>query len=173
MEKDITNSSSFEIRYSYGIDYQAILNLVEQQKDVLPVTDRKEAMMFARNWNYMGKYKASLTLIYEGEIVGFCVLFLMPYKKTQHLCQGYVMIDSGFQGQGVEQRAIKNLEYLAKENFKLKKLYFKEVDGSYLIPFLENAGYGLIYRQEKYVKERERYLGRGVYEKAFEESVDG
>ncbi len=166
MSIDITSSSDFDIRYTYGIEFTTVLTLVRQQAELLPVSSEMEKEYFARNWIYMGKQKASLTFLYKGEIVGFAVLFLMPYNKTKHLCQGYIMIDDAYKGRGVELRAIRNLGHLAKTQCGLKKLYFKEFEGCYLIPFLQTSGYKKLYTQKEYLSLGQGgYKDRDVYEK--------
>lgn len=172
MSVDITESDAFEIRYTHSMDLQALTVLLDQQRSWFPISTDRQREFFARNWIYMGKAKASLTLLYQGQIVGFVALFLMPYKKTKHLCQGYIVVDEAYRNQGVEARAVKNLDHLAKTGFSLKKLFFKEFDGCYLTPFLQEAGYHLLYKQTDYVEiEPGRYADRGVYEKAFSEEV--
>ena len=172
MSVDITESDEFEIRYTHSMDLQALTVLLDQQRVWFPLSTDRQREYYARNWIYMGKSKASLTLVYQGRIVGFAALFLMPYKKTKHLCQGYVVVDEAYRGQGVEARAIKNLDHLARTGFSLKKLFFKEFDGCYLIHFLQEVGYNLLYKQTDYVEmEPGHYADRGVYEKVFSEEV--
>ncbi|PCI76049.1 hypothetical protein COB21_04890 [Candidatus Aerophobetes bacterium] len=165
---DLTESGDFDIRYTYGADYNAILALIKEQSVDLAVSSSRDMENFARNWTYMGKYKASLTLLYKGLSIGFAALFLMPYKKTKHLCQGYILIEKQYRNQGIEMRAIKNLSHLAEHSFDLSTLHFKEFDGCFLSPFLEQSGYKLLYRQEKYVKVDGQYRGRSVYERKFD-----
>ena len=165
MSKEI---AGLDIRYSLLTDAPFLKQWLMQPpvKHWFPVENEKEIDDAVQCWIGFCRYSASLTAtLDQGKtITAIGTLFLMPYRKVAHHCLFKMVVDPVFQRQGIGSSLLKNLKHLAKNYFRLELMHIEVFDQNPFITLLENAGFHLCARQEKFVKEQDTYLARLLYE---------
>lgn len=157
-----------DIRYSLLTDAPFLKQWLMQPevKHWFPVENEKEIEDAVQCWIGFSRYSASLTatLDHGKTITAIGTLFLMPYRKVAHHCLFKMVVDPKYQRQGIGTSLLKNLKHLAKNYFRLEFIHIEVFDKNPFIYLLENAGFRLCVRQEKFVKEQGTYLARLLYE---------
>lgn len=158
----VTHSKKYDIRYSDLRDLETLRTWMKTKGMLhwFPPASAEELENFLNIWISFSRYNAALTAVYQDTPVGMGVLFLMPYRKVAHQCMFQLIVDPQFQKQGVGSSLVKNLKHLAKTQFRQEYMYAEIFDESPLIELLKKHGFTELARQEKYVKEKQRYFPR-------------
>lgn len=160
--------TEFDIRYTILTDAPFLKQwlILPEVKHWFPVENEKEIDDAVQCWIGFCRYSASLTAtLDEGKtICAIGTLFLMPYRKVAHHCLFKMVVDPKYQRQGIGTSLLKNLKHLAKNYFRLELMHIEVFGGNPFIHLLEQAGFRLCARQEKFVKEDGTYLPRLLYE---------
>lgn len=157
-----------DIRYTILTDAPFLKQwlTLPEVKHWFPVESEKEIDDAVQCWIGFCRYSASLTAtLDEGKtICAIGTLFLMPYRKVAHHCLFKMVVDPKYQRQGIGASLLKNLKHLAKNYFRLELMHIEVFDKNPFVHLLEQAGFRLCARQEKFVKEDGTYLARLLYE---------
>jgi len=166
MAQWITEESFYNVRYTEMQDEKHLFAWLSIEEVVrwFPVATIEESALFAKNWIGFSRYCCSLTGTVHGVPRGIATLFLMPYRKIAHLCMGYLVIDPMFQNRGIGTSLLRNLMHLGKTYFHLESVHFEVYEGSAFISILKKNRCQEIFRQEKYVKTKQGYMSRMVFE---------
>lgn len=159
-------SADFDIRYTHHQDAPYLrewLQLPEVQR-WFPVAEEKEIDDAAQCWVGFSRYQSSLTATVEGVPCGIGTLFLMPYKKVSHHSLFKLVVDPKHQRHGIGRSLLKNLKHLAKTYFHLELLHIEVFEENPFIHLLKEFDFQEFARQEKFVKDEERYLARILYQ---------
>ena len=132
------------------------------------MSNEKELEIFAKNWIGFYRYKACLTAIYKHQPIGFATLFLMPYKKVAHLAMIQIIVDEQFQRRGVGASLLKNIEYQAKNHFKLDSIHLEVMKDSPIEKLLNKTHYKVLFEQEDFYYVKNTFRSRVIYEKGLE-----
>lgn len=156
----------FDIRYTYVTD-TPYLRAWLQNPDVqkwFPVSEEREIEDAIQCWIGFSRYSSSLTATINGTPCGIGTLFLMPYRKVAHHCLFKLVVDPKFQRRGIGSSLLKNLKHLAKNYFHLDLVHIEVFEGNPVIYLLKKQDFHEFARQEGYVKDKDRYLSRILYE---------
>lgn len=153
----ITDKETYDVRYTTLDDEPYLKKWLHWPgvKEWYPFREEKELELMTRNWIGFHKFKCSLTATYKGKPVGIATLFLMPYRKVAHASMLYIIVDPHMVKKGVGSSLIKNILHLAKTYFRLESIHFDIFEGSPLQGILEKAGFKVLCRQEKWIKEKD------------------
>lgn len=156
----------FDLRYTYVTDAQPLKEWlsVPGMLHWFPMSDEKEVEDAIQCWIGFCRYSCSLTATIDGVPCGMGTLFLMPYRKVAHHCLFKVIVDPKYQRKGIGTSLVKNLKHLAKNYFKLELIHIEVFEGNPLIPILHKLHFHEFARQERFVKEGDRYLARILLE---------
>ena len=165
-KKDITKDKEYDMRFSFLIDENFLLEVLKDPETVkwFPPSTESDVKIFARNWAGFSRYSASLTAIYGKETIGMATLFLMPYVKVAHLAMMYVVVEKKYRNRGVGRSLLKNINHLARTKFKLESLHVEIFEGCPLEHILPKAGYEKIVTQENFVELDHKMKARMIYE---------
>jgi len=98
------------------------------------------------------KYNSSLTAEVEGEVAGIAYLNLHPFRKIAHIALITIIVGEKFRGKGVGTALIEQLHRLAREGFRLEKLYLEVYEGNPAIRFYRRLGYREFGFQSHWIK---------------------
>ncbi|MDJ0651450.1 MAG: GNAT family N-acetyltransferase [Simkaniaceae bacterium] len=154
-----------DMRYSNQKDYLFLHKWLGECRKWYPVSSDKDVEAMAKNWLGFYRYGASLTATYKNQPVGVATLFLMPCRKAVHHCLVYFIVDPNHAGKGVGTSLIKNINHLGKNYFRFEWMNIEIFAGCPAISLIEKAGYKEVFKQEKFVKEKEGYLARYLYQR--------
>jgi len=155
-----------DIRYTYLTDAPYLRDWL-LQKEVqrwFPVSQDKEIEDATQCWVGFSRYNSSLTATVDHVPCGIGTLFLMPYKKVAHHCLFKLVVDPKYQRKGIGRELLKNLKHLAKTYFHLELMHIEVFEGNPFIHLLEEFDFHEFARQEKFVKESDRYFARILYQ---------
>jgi len=159
----MTEPAGFDIRYTVFEDEVYLRKWLSSEKMLhyFPMGDQKEVDEMIPSWIGFAKWNCSLTGMIEGVPVAIGTLFLMPYRKVAHHCMFYLIVDPAWQKKGIGFSLMKNLKHLAKDYFRLKMMHLDVwEDNEEGLRLLYKSGFKEITKQEKFVKENDRYLAR-------------
>ncbi|MBY0528582.1 MAG: GNAT family N-acetyltransferase [Rhabdochlamydiaceae bacterium] len=156
----------FDIRYTHVSDAPYVLQWLKEPgiQQWFPVSLDKEIEDAVQCWVGFCKYNSSLTATIDGVPVGIGTLFLMPYRKVAHHCLFKLLVDPAHQRKGVGRALLKNLKHLAKNGFRLELMHIEIFEGNPIESLLLQFNFHEYGRQEHFVKDKDRYLGRILYE---------
>ena len=168
MEEQKNEAVGFDIRYTYLSDAPFLrkwLHFPEVQH-WFPVVEEKEIEDSVQCWIGFSRYSSSITATLDkGEtICGIGTLFLMPYRKVAHHCLFKMIVDPQYQRQGIGSSLLKNLKHLAKNYFHLELMHIEVFEGNPFIHLLKKYDFHEFARQEKFVKDGDKYYARILYE---------
>lgn len=129
-----------------------------------PMSDEKELEDAVQCWIGFSRWSCSLTATLNDVPCGIGTLFLMPYIKVAHHALIKVIVDPHYQRQGIGTSLLKNLKHLAKNYFRLDLIHTEVYEGNPFIHLLQKGGFEECARQERYVKEGDRYLARLIFQ---------
>lgn len=144
--------TDFDIRFSEMSDLAFLEKWFSDDEELkfFPFgIDEKE--MALKNWIGFSRYKASLTGLWQEEVVAVGTLFLMPYRKVAHHASFYLIVDPKHRRKGIGTSMVKNLLHLAKTKFKLESLHVEVYEPSPLIPLVLKLGFVPFARQENFI----------------------
>lgn len=171
MKQDLfVESQDYGIRYTSLEDLQYLqkwLALPDIQKGFSFETPAETEEM-TKIWIAYSRYKCSLTATYKGIPIGIGTLFLMPYIKLIHHALGYIVVDPDFHRKGVGTSLVRNLDHLGAKYFRLERMQYEIFGDNPLAFLLQKQGYEQLFEQEKYLKEKDRYLSRRIFEKVYD-----
>lgn len=155
-----------DIRYSVMEDGEYLKKWLKDPNVLrwLPPSEGKELEDAAQCWIGFSKYLASLTAVVNDVPCGIGTLFLMPYRKVAHHCLFKIVVDPKYQRKGIGTSLVKNLKNLAKTRFKLEFMHIEVFEGNPIIPLLQAQDFVISARQEKFVKDGDKYMARVVME---------
>ena len=129
-----------------------------------PVSEEREIEDAVQCWIGFSRYSSSLTATLNGEPVGVGTLFLMPYRKVAHHCLFKLVVDPKHQRKGIGSTLLKNLKHLAKNYFHLDLIHIEVFEGNPVVHLLQKHDFHEFARQENFVKDKDGYLSRILYE---------
>ncbi len=156
----------YDIRYSQLSDFDYLKKWLFSPGMLhwFPMSAPKEVEDAAQCWIGYSRFSASITATIDGIPCGIGTLFLMPYRKVAHHCQFKIIVSPEFQKKGIGASLVKNLMHLAKKYFHLEKIHIEIFEGNPILNLLLKHGFRIYARQQKYVKEGDRYLERILLE---------
>lgn len=163
------DASGLEIRYSDLADGKYLKAWLTDPTvgRWFPILDTVEIDDAVMRWIGFSRYKCSLTAVKDGQVCGIATLYLQPYKKLAHQCELGIIVGSGFRGQGIGTKLMKNLIHLAKTQFKIELLHLQVYQDNPAIHLYERLGFNEFGRQTKWIKETDgTYTGRVFMEKS-------
>lgn len=169
----MTEESDYDIRYSNESDAPLLHQWLGECRRWYPVSSDQDVQAMANNWIGFHRYGASLTASYKNQPVGIATLFLMPYRKVIHHCLVYFIVDPRHARKGVGTSLLKNINHLGQNYFRFEWMNIEIFEGCPAISLIEKGSYEKIFEQEKFVKEKEGYLSRYVYQVNFKQDQDG
>lgn len=158
--------SGFDIRYTALTDMPYLKEwlLSPGVLQGFPMSDEKEVEDAVQAWMGFCRWSCSLTATLNGEPCGIATLFLMPYRKVAHHCLFNLIVDPKKQRQGIGSHLLKNLKHLAKNYFRLEILHMEVYEGCPIDKLLEKFNFREYARQERFVKDGDKYLARILFE---------
>lgn len=155
-----------DIRYTYLTDAPYLRDwlMKKEVQQWFPVSQDKEIDDAAQCWVGFSRYNSSLTSTIDNVPCGMGTLFLMPYKKVAHHCLFKLVVDPKHQRRGIGSGLLKNLKHLAKHHFRLELMHIEVFEGNPFVHLLEVFDFHEFARQEKFVKDGDRYLSRILYQ---------
>lgn len=158
--------TDIDIRYTYVTDTPFLRGWLQnpQVQKWFPVSEEREIEDAVQCWIGFSRYSSSLTATLNGEPVGIGTLFLMPYRKVAHHCLFKLVVDPKHQRKGIGSALLKNLKHLAKNYFHLDLIHIEVFEGNPVIHLLQKYDFHEFARQEGFVKDKDHYLSRILYE---------
>lgn len=125
-----------------------------------PMNDVREIEDAVRIWISYTKYQAGLTALWDGEPCGIANLYIQPYQKLSHQCLFSIIVAETYRGKGVGTQLIRALKKLAKEKFNIEILHLEVYEGNPAIRLYRREGFVEFGYQRRFIKEKERYVGK-------------
>jgi RimJ/RimL family protein N-acetyltransferase len=162
----MTEIPGFDIRYTYVSDMPYLREWLAQTNMLhwFPMTEEKEVEDAIQCWIGFSRYSSSLTATVKGIPCAIGTLFLMPYQKVAHHCIFKIIVDQKYQKMGIGSSLLKNLKHLAKQYFRLELMHIEIFEGNPIMHLLHKFDFHEFARQERFVKENDRYLTRILFE---------
>jgi len=156
----------YDIRYTQLTDIAPLREWVSVPEILhwFPMANEKEIEDAIQCWIGFCRYASSLTTTIDGVPCGIGTLFLMPYKKVAHHCLFKMVVDPKHQRKGIGSSLLKNLQHLAKSFFKIELMHIEIFAGNPIEHILKKFHFQEFARQERYVKDKERYYTRILME---------
>ena len=124
-----------------------------------PMSEPNEIEDSIRRW--IGYQKSSLTATINHMPVGIAMLRLQSYKKMSHQSQFGIIVDHRYYKQKIGSNLLKNLMYMAKQNFHIECLHLEVYDDNIAAYCLyKNFGFREFGRQPNWIKDKGRYISR-------------
>lgn len=160
------NLPGYDIRYTNLMDTTYLRDWLNSEGMLhwFPMSTEKEVEDAIRVWIGFSRFNSSITATLNSVPCGIGTLFLMPYRKVSHHCIFKIIVDPKFQKQGVGTSILKNLKHLAKNYFHLELMHIEFWEGNPIIHLLKGQNFKEFARQERYVKEGDRYFARVLME---------
>ena len=158
--------TGLDIRYTYVTDTPYLrewLQNPEVQK-WFPVSEEREIEDAVQCWIGFSRYSSSITATLNGTPCGIGTLFLMPYRKVAHHCLFKLVVDPKHMRKGIGSSLLKNLKHLAKNYFRLDLIHIEVFEGNPVIHLLQKYDFHEFARQGHFVKDKDHYLSRILYE---------
>jgi len=154
MNQKITDKETYDIRYTTTADETYVKKWLMDPEIRLwyPPSTESDVEGFVRNWVGFSRYRASLTVTLENEVMGVATIFLMPYLKVSHLCMMYMVVAPEFQRKGIGESLVRNIKHLAKTRFRLELMHCEVWDGCPILGLLYKTGFEEVVRQEDFVQ---------------------
>lgn len=155
-----------EIRYTQVTDAQLLKEwlLAPGVLHWFPMSEEKEVDDAVQAWIGFSRWSCSLTCMLKNEPCAIGTLFLMPYRKVAHHCLFKMIVNPKLQRQGIGSSLLKNLKHLAKNYFRQEIMHMEVYEGNPIIKLLEKQGFRQFVKQERFVKEGDRYFARLQFE---------
>ncbi|MBS0651697.1 MAG: GNAT family N-acetyltransferase [Verrucomicrobia bacterium] len=162
----MSQTDEADIRYTFLTDAPYLKDWLqmEEVQRWFPISQEKEIEDAAQCWVGFSRYNSSLTATIDNVPCGIGTLFLMPYKKVAHHCLFKMVVEPKHQRRGIGRALLKNLKHLAKNYFRLELMHIEVFEGNPFIHLLKEFDFQEFARQEKFVKDKDRYLSRILYQ---------
>jgi putative acetyltransferase len=125
-----------------------------------PMDDQLEIDDAVMRWIAFHRYKCSLTVLKDGVPCGIATLYLQPYRKLAHQCEFGIIIGEGYRNMGIGTYLMSSIIHLAKENFKIELLHLQVYAENPAMRLYSRFGFKEFGRQDFWIKEKTRYVGR-------------
>ena len=157
---------NFDIRYTYLTDTFYLKKWLAAPGVLhwFPMSEEKEVEDAVQCWMGYCRYDSSITATIEGVPCGIGTLFLMPYRKVAHHALFKVIVAPEHQNKGIGTALVKNLKHLAKTYFQLELIHIEVFEGNPLLHILKKLDFQEFGRQERFVKEGDKYFSRILME---------
>lgn len=130
-----------------------------------PMEDQLEIDDAVMRWIAFYRYKCSLTAVKDGVPCGIATLYLQPYRKLAHQCEFGIIIGEGYRNQGIGSVLMNSIMHLAKEKFKIELLHLQVYAENPAMNLYKRFGFKEFGRQNCWIKEKDRYVGRVFMER--------
>lgn len=130
-----------------------------------PMEDQLEIDDAVMRWIAFYRYKCSLTVLKDGVPCGLATLYLQPYRKLAHQCEFGIIMGDGYRNMGIGSYLMSSLMHLAKENFKIELLHLQVYAENPAMRLYTRFGFKEFGRQNSWIKEDNRYVGRVFMER--------
>ena len=159
--------SGVEIRYTEPEDAKYLKEWLMDPsiRCWFPMEDEVETDDAVVRWIAFYRYKCTLTITKDGVPCGIATLYLQPYCKLAHQCEFGIIIGTGYRNMGIGSYLMSSLMHLAKEKFKIQLLHLQVYAENPAINFYKRFGFKEFGRQNSWIKETDRYVGRVFMER--------
>lgn len=159
--------SGLDIRYTEPGDAKYLKEWLMEPGTMrwFPMEDEVEIDDAVMRWIAFYKYKCSLTITKDGVPCGIATLYLQPYRKLAHQCEFGIIIGDGFRNQGIGSYLMSSVMHLAKEKFKIELLHLQVYAENPAMNLYKRFGFAEFGRQNSWIKEKDRYVGRVFMER--------
>jgi RimJ/RimL family protein N-acetyltransferase len=130
-----------------------------------PMEDEVEVDDAVMRWIAFYRYKCSLTITKDDVPCGIATLYLQPYHKLAHQCEFGIIVGKGYRNMGIGSYLMGSIMHLAKEKFKIELLHLQVYAENPAMNLYKRFGFKEFGRQEKWIKEKDRYVGRVFMER--------
>lgn len=172
-EPEPKNIPGLEIRYTELGDGKYLKDWL-MEPGVLrwfPMYDEIEIDDAVNRWVGFYRYKCSLTAVLNGVPTGMATLYLQPYKKLAHQCEFGIIVGNDNRNLGIGTHLIHSVIHLAKQRFGIELLHLTVYAENPAKNLYERFGFIEFGRQNHWIKEDDRYVGRIFMEKYLKESI--
>lgn len=132
-----------------------------------PMADQLEIDDAVLRWIAFHRYKCSLTVVKDGIPCGLATLYLQPYLKLTHQCEFGIIVGEEFRNQRIGSYLMNCIIHLAKERFKIELLHLQVYAENPAMNLYKRFGFVEFGRQNFWIKEKNRYVGRVFMERNF------
>jgi RimJ/RimL family protein N-acetyltransferase len=159
--------SGVEIRYTQPEDAKYLKAWLSDPEAMcwFPMADEVEIDDAVMRWIAFYRYKCSLTISKDGIPCGIATLYLQPYRKLAHQCEFGIIVGKGYRNLGIGSYLMSSIMHLAKEKFKIELLHLQVYAENPAIQFYHRFGFKEFGRQNSWIKEKDRYVGRVFMER--------
>lgn len=159
--------AGLEIRYTEPEDalYLKIWLMEDGVKRWFPMEDEVEIDDAVMRWIAFCRYKCSLTILKNGLPCGIATLYLQPYRKLAHQCEFGIIVGKNYRNQGIGSYLMNSIIHLSKEKFKIELLHLQVYSENPAINLYQRFGFKEFGRQDTWIKEKDRYVGRVFMER--------
>jgi RimJ/RimL family protein N-acetyltransferase len=130
-----------------------------------PMDDEVEIDDAVLRWIAFHRYKCSLTITKDGIPCGIATLYLQPYRKLVHQCEFGIIVGTGYRNMGIGSYLMSSIMHLAKEKFRIELLHLQVYAENPAINLYKRFGFKEFGRQNSWIKEKDRYVGRVFMER--------
>jgi putative acetyltransferase len=159
--------SGIEIRYTEPGDAKYLKQWLIEPSVMrwFPMEDEVEIDDAVMRWIAFHRYKCSLTIMKDGVPCGIATLYLQPYRKLAHQCEFGIIVGTGYRNMGIGSYLMSSLIHLAKEKFKIELLHLQVYAENPAMNLYKRFGFKEFGRQNSWIKEKDRYVGRVFMER--------
>lgn len=156
-----------EIRYTLPEDakYLKVWLMEPSVMRWFPMEDEVEIDDAVMRWIAFHRYKCSLTILKDGVPCGIATLYLQPYRKLAHQCEFGIIVGTGYRNMGIGTYLMSSIMHLAKEKFKIELLHLQVYAENPAMNIYKRFGFKEFGRQNSWIKEKDRYVGRVFMER--------
>lgn len=130
-----------------------------------PMADEVEIEDAVMRWIAFYRFKCSLTITKDGVPCGIATLYLQPYRKLAHQCEFGIIIGHDFRNMGIGSYLMNSIMHLAKEKFKIELIHLQVYAENPAMNLYKRFGFKEFGRQDAWIKEENRYVGRVFMER--------
>lgn len=131
-----------------------------------PMYDETEIEDATCRWISFCRYRCSLTMVKDGVPCGIATLYLQPYRRIAHQCEFGIIIGDGYRNQGLGSYLLNNLLHFAKTQFNIELIHLQVYAENPAINLYKRFGFKEFGRQNHWIKEDGRYVGRIFMERS-------
>lgn len=159
--------SGLEVRYTEPGDAKHLKEWLMEPGTMrwFPMEDEVEIDDAVMRWIAFYRYKCSLTILKEGVPCGIATLYLQPYRKLAHQCEFGIIVGDKYRNMGIGSYLMSSVMHLAKEKFKIELLHLQVYAENPAMNLYGRFGFKEFGRQNEWIKEKERYVGRVFMER--------
>ncbi len=134
-------------------------------KHWFPMADEVEIDDAVLRWIAFHRYKCSLTITKDETPCGIATLYLQPYRKLAHQCEFGIIVGDHYRNMGIGSYLMSNIMHLAKEKFKIELIHLQVYAENPAMNLYRRFGFKEFGRQDAWIKEEDRYVGRVFMER--------